>query len=131
MREFAYFPPPPPRFGLVTLEVEESWKGASVEPVVVRGDGPGASCGIEFQKGERYLVFAYSGREVGAPLKTGLWCSGTELINSSKAQRDLQALGPASLTLPETRGIPIVESGALLLLAAVGAFALWRWCYPS
>ena len=143
LREFAYSPPPPPRFGLVTLDVEESWKGASEEPLVVRGHGHGASCGIEFQKGERYLVFAYSGREVDASLQTGL-CSGTELISSSKAERDLQALGPALLTLPGSvepeivastsvgstgREVPtvIVASGALLFVATLGALTYWRW----
>ena len=47
-----------PPLSLVTLEVEESWKGVSEERVVVRGYGPEVSCGIEFREGERYLVYA-------------------------------------------------------------------------
>lgn len=42
-----------PFLGPVTFEVEEAWKGASEGSVVVYGQGPEPSCGIDFERGER------------------------------------------------------------------------------
>ncbi len=54
-----------PSLGPVTFDLEESWKGVSEEPVVVRGYGASASCGLDFQRGERYLVYARRGEKGG------------------------------------------------------------------
>lgn len=86
--------------GPVSFDVEESWKGASEEQVVVLGYGESSSCGIDFQKGERYLVYAtYGGQGEDTALTTGI-CQGTKLLTA--AEGDLEALGPAELELPET-----------------------------
>lgn len=143
--------PPRPVLGRVTFDVEEAWKGISQEPVIVSGYGTGADCGIGFSEGQRYLVYALGEPGGGAPLST-TYCAGTRLL--AKAERDLQELGPAVLTLPgsaepeSVESEPVAEAGAvdstpfggpwsgsppviavasiLLLLAAVGAFAFWR-----
>jgi|SRR5215216_4293539 len=91
--------PSGPHLGPVTFDVEESWKGVSEEPVVVHGYGYGPDCGIGFSVGDRYLVYAHRGGELGdGPLETGI-CGGTKPL--ADAATDLVALGPAELALPE------------------------------
>ena len=88
-----------PHLGPVTFDIEESWKGVSEEPVVVHGYGYGPDCGIGFSVGDRYLVYAHRGGEVGdGPLETSI-CEGTKLLTD--AETDLGSLGPAELALPE------------------------------
>ena len=67
----------PTPLGGITFEVEETWKGDPEEQVVVRGYGPGPSCGIEAREGEQYLVYArYGGEDGDGPLETTK-CDGT------------------------------------------------------
>ncbi len=115
----------------VTFDVKAAWKGVSGESVVVHGQGPGASCGLDFERGETYLVFAGgSGRGGDGPLETGL-CSATRQTSEETARN---MLGPPE-TLPETGGVPperaqrgmestrVVTTAALVLLAAGALFA--------
>lgn len=96
--------PPGLHLGPVTFDVGEVWKGVSEEQVVVLGYGGGGDCGIDFQEGERYLVYAaYGGQGEDATLTTGI-CQGTKLLMA--AGDDLEALGPAVLELPETEEGP-------------------------
>jgi hypothetical protein len=44
---------------LVTLDVSQTWKGASPGRVQIVTASAGAACGFEFKIGERYLVFAH------------------------------------------------------------------------
>ncbi len=109
--------------GPVTFEVKEYWKGDVPKSVVVRGQGMGASCGLDFDKGKSYLVFAYRSGDAGdAPLGTDL-CSATRpLSDVGDAPRALglpvdqlpDTGGPASL--PRDSLMPMVV--ALALLAA-------------
>ena len=41
----------PPLLGPVTFGVRGSWKGMSQEQVIVHGQGSGASCGLDFDRG--------------------------------------------------------------------------------
>ena len=43
-----------PLLGPVTFDVKAAWKGVSGESVVVHGQGPGVSCGLDFERGETY-----------------------------------------------------------------------------
>jgi len=43
---------------LVTLNVRQSWKGASAGPLEVATSRESSACGYEFKKGARYVVFA-------------------------------------------------------------------------
>ena len=92
----------PPFLGPVTFEVRGSWKGASQEQVVVHGQGHEASCGLDFDEGETYLVFAYHvGKGGDGPLETGLCTSTTALSDVEAAP---EALGPPTGQLPDTGG---------------------------
>ena len=102
--------------------------------MIVHGEGPGASCGIDFDRGETYLVFAYHSREAGdGPLQTDL-CGATEQVDAETAR---QMLGPPPTTLPETGGVSSERAGrwpdetyavaAAIIVAALAAGALfWR-----
>ncbi len=129
---------------VTSFDVEESWKGVSEEPVVVRIDYEPSSCYDDVHEGERYLVYAHRNQDGNGPLSASThicWRSASKLLYSEKA---LQALGPAERVFPEsadtttpTSGFGsgpapvVVASGALLFVAAVGALALWRWRRPN
>jgi len=106
--------------GPVTFEVKEYWKGDVPESVVVRGQGAGASCGLNFEQGKSYLVFAYrSGDARDALLGTDL-CSATgPLTNVEDAPR---VLGPPTDQLPDTGGAELLPRDGVILIA--GALTL-------
>lgn len=105
-----------PPLGSVSFDVSESWKGVSEQSAFVYGQGNGASCGIDFAKGEDYLVYAYrTGAEGSGPLETNL-CKATKPL--SEAETDLRLLGSRTETLPDTGGtVPIGLAGALPAMA--------------
>ena len=117
-------PPEPPDgddpflgLGPVTFEVEETWKGASEDSVTVYGHGPEVSCGIDFEKGETYLVYAY---RTNGDLGTD-YCGRTKPL--SLAGSDVSELNAARGFLPDTGG-PRVPSPLRATIAASGAVAL-------
>nr|MBA3951825.1 hypothetical protein [Rubrobacter sp.] len=100
-----------PFLGPVTFEVEEAWKGASEGSVVVYGQGPEPSCGIDFERGETYLVYAYrSDGYLGTD-----YCGRTKPL--SFAGSDVGELNAARGSLPETGG-PRVPSSLQAKIAA-------------
>jgi hypothetical protein len=113
--------------GPVTFEVQEAWKGASGDSVVVYGQGPGISCGLDFERGETYLVYAY---RIDGYLGTD-YCGRTKPL--SYAGSDISELKASRDSLPETGGprIPIpvqvmIAAGAAAALLAVAALAARR-----
>lgn len=92
-----------PLLAPVTFDVKGAWKGVAGDSVVVHGQGPGASCGLDFERGETYLVFAGGAGEDGdGPLQTGL-CSSTRQASEETARN---MFGPPTDTLPQTGGLP-------------------------
>lgn len=90
-----------PRLNPVSFDVGEAWKGVSGDAAIVYGEGPEVSCGIDFDRGETYLVFAYNSREAeDSPLQAD-FCGATEQVDVETAR---QMLGPPA-TLPETGGV--------------------------
>ena len=109
-------PPPPPREALkgstavfsgkvvevkrhddfrlaVEFAAEESWKGIDARKVVVYTANNGAACGVNFEKGKRYLVYATEvpqGDEGKKALSTNL-CTRTAKL--ADAKEDLKDLG--------------------------------------
>ncbi|WP_405107784.1 hypothetical protein MHH28_27930 [Paenibacillus sp. FSL K6-1217] len=78
----------------VTFQVGARWKGELGEKVTVTTAQSGASCGFEFTKGERYIVYAgkeEAGDKEGTAKLTVSLCSRTALF--SGAQDDLNELG--------------------------------------
>lgn len=82
---------------LVTIDVEKAWKGATAgSPIQIYTDGKRSSVGFEFERGQRYLVFAYERR---GRLEASN-CSHTNSID--KAGEDLAFL--ETLSSPVTGG---------------------------
>jgi len=115
-----------------TFAVDEIFKGRLPRSVDVGGVGPGASCGVAFDAGGRYTVFAFS-TESG--LDTNL-CSGTSdaLDVEARARSVAEKSGAAAAietppaskdTGPSNRTGAIAAAGLLAVVAA-GALAL-RW----
>jgi len=72
---------------LVSVEVERTYRGIDKKGVIEieTGEG-GGDCGFDFREGERYLIYAYWGKET-RELYTGI-CSRTRLL--SQAEADLE-----------------------------------------
>lgn len=109
----------------VRFRVSEAWKGIDGETVTVTTAGSSAACGIAFEEGADYLVYAY--RPEGGELMTGL-CSRTAPL--ATAGDDLQALGEGQAPKPVappaeakpmgmTRGQSLL-AGSIVALAIVG-----------
>lgn len=112
----------PPFLGPVTFEVRESWKGVSQEQVIVHGQGHEASCGLDFDEGKTYLVFAYHvGKGEDGSLETGL-CTATAALSEVEAAP--AALGPPTGQLPDTGGPDAWSFGDDLTAAAVVVLGL-------
>lgn len=111
-----------PLFGPVTFDVKGAWKGVAGDSVVVHGQGPGPSCGLDFQRGETYLVFAgKAGEGENGPLQTDL-CSSTR---QSSVETARNMFGPPAGTLPETGGpAPVAFGGILLAMAGLSVFTI-------
>jgi hypothetical protein len=117
-----------PQLGKVTFDVSDVWKGVSEEPVAVYGKGPEATCGIDFEEDESYLVYAHRSNE-DDPLETYL-CDATKPL--AAAERDLRLLGPPDTTLPGTGGSILsigdvtTAAATFALLALASALVVWR-----
>lgn len=89
----------------VTFDVKEAWKGVSGESAVVHGQGPSPSCGLDFEKGETYLVFAgHVGEGEDRALQTDS-CGNTSPASVETARN---ILGPPPESLPETGASPTI-----------------------
>ncbi len=76
------------------IDVDQIWKGTTVDSVSVFSSGSGASCGYDFKPGSTYLIYA---RESQGQLLTGL-CSRNKPL--SVAQDDVLALSEVGVTEP-------------------------------
>jgi hypothetical protein len=76
---------------LVSLKVENSWKGIGDNQVTVSTAKNGATCGYSFRVGKRYLVYAHAGPK-GGPLHVSL-CSRTRTAEEAEASEDFKLLG--------------------------------------
>jgi hypothetical protein len=85
----------------VTLEVVQTWKGADVEEIVVTTMSDSAACGVPFEEGRSYLVFATS--DASGAIVVGL-CGGTTL--REQADADVAALG-AGVTPVDVQDAPV------------------------
>lgn len=79
----------------ITFQVSQTWKGEAEKTLVVDTPLNSAMCGIYFEIGEKYLVYAYGDEN---QLSTNL-CSRTKL--TSQAEEDLLMLGGGQLPTPE------------------------------
>ena len=100
----------------VTLRASEVWKGPQRETLEVRTPSQGMACGYHFEKGQEYLVYAYTGKQ-GLEVDS---CGATKSL--SKADRNLAALGEGERQtggegLSDTSGG--VSAGALVGLAGL------------
>lgn len=85
----------------VTMQVDEVWKGEAEQVVLVYSSLFDASCGVEFEVGKTFLVFANYSDGV---LKTSM-CSRTEEV--TYAGQELRDLGPG---LIESKQIELKKS---------------------
>lgn len=85
----------------VTMQVDEVWKGKAEQVVLVYSSLFDASCGVAFEVGKTFLVFAKYSDGV---LKTSM-CSRTEEV--SYAGQELRDLGPG---LIESKQIELKKS---------------------
>ncbi len=104
--------------GPVTFDVKQSWKGELQDSAVVYGQGSGMICGLNFEEGKSYLVYAYdSGTGEDGSLETNLCTSTSPLSDVEAAPKEI---GPPTGELPDTGG---PGWSLLSVIAAFGALA--------
>lgn len=82
-----------PNYKKVLFEVSKTWKGINSSQVIIKtGQGDG-DCGINFTKGDKYLVYARDSKMYGGNSQslTTTMCDSTKEL--SLAQKDLTILG--------------------------------------
>jgi hypothetical protein len=89
--EFSLFSGPVMKHFEVVFEVKSAWKGVDETQVSIFTEGWAGGCGIPFQPGTKYLIYASYWEK--NQLETNICTRTTELVN---AEEDLQALGPGS-----------------------------------
>ena len=117
--------------GKITLDVQESWKGVSANPVDVYGQGDGVNCYNVFERGETYLVYAARAEERGDEYLKNIACGATKPLADAGA--DLRLLGSPGGSLPDTGGyggsafeVAAISAAVFALLALSGTLALRR-----
>lgn len=97
-----------------TFEVDEVVAGEVGARIEVNAHSSGASCGIKFQEGPRYIVFAYEGRR---GLET-YSCTRTETVNQTVTFGGKAPLGETRAEASTDAG---TEAGSQLVLVGVVA----------
>ena len=99
----------------VQFSVEEAWKGLhDSQATVTTSDNDGA-CGYDFQRGVKYLVYAYGSEE---SLQTGI-CNRTQPV--ADAYEDLAYLGEGYVSVPGQPPVEKTPSSPFLPFVGIGA----------
>lgn len=77
------------RFNTIKFQVSKSWKGGAAKTIVVTTPGHSEACGFHFDRGQSYLVYAYTIKGQKG-LLTGI-CTRTKPL--TQAKQDLAELG--------------------------------------
>lgn len=117
---------------VVSFDVDRSWKGVTTKSVSIGTARDSAACGIDFEAGKTYVVYAYESDEGG--LWAGL-CSRTHevVVEGIEADEDVMALGTTTITIadPEPHqsamasGAVTLVIGLVAVVAGIGAFRLF------
>jgi len=117
-----------------TFDVDTAWKGVHAKKMkILASDGGSESCGVEFEKNQSYLIFAYQ-YEVDQKLHTNL-CSRNVPIE--QAGDDLKLLGAGKVVSKEDFGetndgggqsgpFYLILYGAVIVLAALAIVWIWK-----
>jgi hypothetical protein len=74
------------------FEVNQIWKGGSESQIIIYTGSGGGDCGVRFEEGEEYLVYAYPSTMYGdKELLITIICDRTKVM--VQAQEDLAILG--------------------------------------
>ncbi|WP_078379186.1 hypothetical protein [Sutcliffiella halmapala] len=109
------------------INVKESWKGIDATEVTVYTANDSASCGIDFEVGKEYIIYAY--------LEDGNYTTYlcTRTAELSYAQEDIKELGEGSTPTkkgdtsansPSTQNLVVGSVGLVLVL---GGCFFYRW----
>ena len=116
-----------------TFDVDTAWKGVNAKKMkIIASDGGSESCGIQFEKNQSYLIYAYQS-ELDQKLHTNL-CSRNVLVE--QAGDDLKLLGAGKVVSKEDFGetsdggrsgpVYLILYGTVILLAALAVVWFWR-----
>ncbi|MGG4402449.1 hypothetical protein ABEW61_20120 [Paenibacillus amylolyticus] len=117
-----------------TFDVDTAWKGVNAKKMkILASDGGSESCGIQFEKNQSYLIYAYQ-YEVDQKLHTNL-CSRNVPIE--QAGDDLKLLGAGKVVSKEDFGetndsggrgglLYLILYGGVILLAALAIVWIWK-----
>lgn len=122
----------PDRLRAYTFDVDTAWKGVSAKRMTVMGNDAGSeSCGIQLEKDQSYLIFAYQNK-MDNKLHTNL-CSGN--VSVDQAGDALKLLGAGKAVSQDDFGEVdygrswsfyfIIYGGVILMLILVSGW-IWR-----
>jgi hypothetical protein len=123
---------------IVTFSADRAWKGITEKTVSVSTALDSAACGIDFQIGKAYVVYAYASEEGG--LSASL-CSRTHEVSAASidADQDVVALGTTTVALSDLKphesamgstAVTLVI-GLLAVAAGIGAFRAFGMKKPE
>ncbi|WP_158602137.1 hypothetical protein [Cohnella endophytica] len=114
-----------------TFDVDKAWKGVQSSKVTIYSyDGSEASCGLQFNKGQSYLVYSYLDKDNS--LQTN-YCSGNIPISQAGDEINQLGLGTtvnknAEIQTESNQGpsyIVVVSVGIIIMLT-ITIFGIWR-----
>ena len=93
----------------VRFELSNTFKGHAQSQVVIRTGLSDANCGIKFEKGQEYLVYAYESTMYGAESLVSTICTRTNKL--VYAQEDLKFLGKGKPLIKKENVSSNVDNG--------------------
>ena len=107
---------------IVTIETQAFWKGGIEKTVEVRTAQDSAACGVFFETGKTYVVYAYQSEEDGSLGANS--CSRTHEVISADQDEDIIALGEGTVPANNPEPEPAIDDeGGILVTAIVVAVA--------
>lgn len=110
----------------VMFEVQTAWKGVDQTQVLIVTDGVGGGCGIAFQPGDDYLVYAsyWEGSDLASNI-----CTRTTLL--ANAAEDMQVLGAGAAPTSPAASVWTRQLGVYGWIAAIAAAGALLMFYVS
>jgi len=101
----------------VTFRVDTVWKGIITSSYAIKSMEGSSVCGFIFEKGKKYIVYAYS--------NTTNSCSRTRLL--SDAAEDIEELGPGKEPLEPESNLMLTAVFIVAMLFIISTLALLFW----
>ena len=114
------------------FRVSRVWKGPRRETLTVETESSGISCGYQFKKGRKYIVYTWDGTRTGLCTRTApAWMAFADFValgpgQLPEASAEARPAGGGACARPESMGPKPADIASLSLLAGVVALGMRR-----